>query len=444
MFNKVGSLLLNPVSTFLLEIGTEELPADFAREALPQLEQVVKRDLKQRRLSHGLISCDSTPRRIVLIVNDLASKASDLEEDRKGPPAKQAFENGLPTQAAVGFARKFGVDVRNLEVRETSKGSFVFVKSIEKGIASIDVLAELIPLWIGSLQGRRFMRWGNGERRFSRPIRWLVAMLGENVVPVCLTGTEPEIHAGDISRSHRLYGGNIRIPSADSYRDVISQVGVFIDRKARSDFISKSIYKASEKLSARPDLPENLFNELIDLVESPLLIQGKVGEDFLSLPAEVLSTVMKVHQRYVPLYREDSIDEPLALDGKDILLPTFLCIGNGLDSANEKVRQGNERVLKARLADADFFYKADLSVKSVDRCKELARVTFAQGLGTLFDRVSRIEWLTEELLLQISSSKLNANHARRAAKLCKHDLVSQMVGEFPELHGLTLFIGIKL
>ena len=431
-----GCCGLNLVSTFLLEIGTEELPADFARLALPQLEQMLQRDLAEARLGHGAIRCTSTPRRLAVQVAGLEAAAPDLEEERKGPPAAQAFKDGVPTPAAVGFAKRCGIDPAALEVRETPKGPFVFATVLEKGRSAPELLSEWIPQWISALQGRRFMRWGSGESRFSRPVRWLVAMLDGQVVPVRLEGSDPEVVSGNSSRSHRLHGGAVTISSAEAYDEALAAAGVQVDRGQRAQWIRTTVEQAAAALQANPDLPEELFEELTDLVEAPLLIEGSVDEHYLALPAEVLSTVMRAHQRYVPLYRQGADQDPLALDARSSLLPRFLCIGNGLPEALATVRRGNERVLKARLADAEFFVQADRVVPSIDRRDQLARVTFAAGLGSLLDRVERLEWCTDVLLELLELPSATASHARRAAHLCKHDLVSQMVGEFPELQGV--------
>ena len=425
-----------PLPTFLLEIGTEELPADFARLALPQLESLVQRDLAAARLSHGAIGSTSTPRRLAIWVEDLPPQQDDLAEERKGPPAGQAFNEGIPTPAAVGFANRCGVDPAQLEVRDTPKGPFVFAVCHQAGRATAEVLAEHIPQWISSLQGRRFMRWGHGESRFSRPVRWLVALLDSTVIPLQLADSDPPVTSGKVSRGHRLWADGVEISSAANYSQALATVGIAVHREGRRAWIAEHVEAAAQALGATPDCPEGLLDELTDLVESPLLIQGDVDPHYLSLPAEVLSTVMRTHQRYVPLYRNAGAIDPLALDAKQSLLPTFLCIGNGLASASATVKRGNERVLKARLADAEFFVQADRAVASIDRRSQLERVTFAEGLGSLLDRVERLEWLTDVLLEAIQLPKQVADHARRAAHLCKHDLCSQMVGEFPELQGV--------
>ena len=424
------------MSTFLLEIGTEELPADFARLALPQLKQLVSRDLAEARLCHGVITVTSTPRRLAVLVEALPEAQPDLQEERKGPPAGQAFKDGAPTQAAIGFARRCGIEPEALEVRETPKGPFVFATVLERGQPTSAVLAELIPQWIAGLQGRRFMRWGEGDSRFSRPVRWLVALLDAAVVPVRLEGSDPVVEAGRTSRGHRLAAEGVTIAEAAGYAQALAGVGVQVNRQERGARIRTAVESAAAALDARPDLPDELFDELTDLVEAPLLIEGDVAEQYLALPPEVLSTVMRAHQRYVPLYRKDGDADPLALDARTSLLPRFLCIGNGLAESSATVRRGNERVLKARLADAEFFVQADRAVPSIDRRDQLARVTFAEGLGSLLDRVERLEWCTDVLLQELGIDSPTANHARRAAHLCKHDLVSQMVGEFPELQGV--------
>jgi glycyl-tRNA synthetase beta chain len=302
------------------------------------------------------------------------------------------------------------------------------------------VLAQQIPLWIQALQGRRFMRWGEGENRFSRPVRWLVALLDATVIPLTLKGSDPEVTAGQESRGHRLWAETVTIASADSYVETLASVGVEVNRASRRAAIKGAVDEAAAQLGARPDLPDELLDELTDLVEAPQLFEGSVAEHYLSLPAELLATVMRSHQRYVPLFRLAAEIDPLALDARDSLLPRFLCVGNGLAAATATVRRGNERVLKARLADAEFFVQADRAMASIDRREQLDRVTFAEGLGSLRDRCERLEWFTDVLLELLPSSGINTANARRAAHLCKHDLVSQMVAEFPELQGV---IGAK-
>jgi len=424
------------MATFLLEIGTEELPADFAGSALAQLQRRVAQDLVDAALEPAAIRVDGTPRRLALRLEGLPPRQQDRREERKGPPAQQAFREGQPTPAAEGFARRCGVDPAQLEIRETDKGPFVFVTILQAGRATAEVLAELAPGWIWGLQGRRFMRWGDGESRFSRPVRWLVALLDGEVVPIVLADCDPPLRSDRLSRGHRLRPDPLPLASADAYTATLASADVQVERDARASAIRTAISTAAAAAAAIPDLPQALFEELVDLVESPRLLEGSIDERFLALPPEVLSTVMRAHQRYVPLQRRDAPADPLALEAHAQLLPRFLCVGNGLAAAAATIRRGNERVLRARLADAEFFLQADRAVASIDRRDQLARVTFAEGLGSLRDRVERLEWCTDVLLAQLALPAATAETARRAAHLCKHDLVSQMVGEFPELQGV--------
>ncbi len=424
------------VSEFLLEIGTEELPADFARLAVGQLEQIVLRDLKQCRLSYGEIWCSTTPRRIALLVKNLAAKALDFEEERKGPPAAQAFKDGLPTQAALGFASRYGLAIDDLIVHETSKGPFVFGKIIDKGAPATELLTELIPKWVENLQGQRFMRWGTGELRFPRPVRWLVAMLDESIVPLSLEGCDPKVSTSNLTRGHRLHYGQIAIPKPADFLQILESVGVQADREKRKKSIQSSVNNEASKLNSRIDFPESLLDELTDLVESPLLIEASFDEEFLDLPAEVLSTVMKVHQRYIPLYNKKTSEDLLALNARNILLNRFLLISNGLKESVEIIRLGNERVLKARLADAQFFVSSDLSISCKKRVEKLSTVNFSEGLGSLSDRVSRMEWLANLFAEELDFPEETISNSLRAAHFSKHDLVSQIVSEFPELQGV--------
>ena len=423
-------------STFLLEIGTEELPADFARLALPQLQERVQRDLADLRLVHGDVRVSSTPRRLAVQVKALADGQEDLCEERKGPPVAQAFKDGQPGPAAIGFAKRCGVDPAALEVRPTPKGDCVFATVQVKGQPALSLLQDCIPSWIDALQGRRFMRWGNGDQRFSRPVRWLVALLGTEVVPVTLPASEPVVQSGRCSRGHRLHPGVVEMACADDYDTALAAVGVHADRQQRAALIQSHLEERASALDGALDCPSGLFEELVDLVEDPRVIQGEIADRYLDLPPEVIVTVMQSHQRYVPLTRSGVQPDPLRLASRDVLRPEFLLVGNGLASADVQIRRGNERVLSARLADAEFFLNVDRKQPSAERREALSRVTFASGLGSLLDRTERIELLAASLVTALQLPAATADAAKRAAHFCKNDLVSQMVGEFPELQGL--------
>ncbi len=421
--------------SFLLEIGTEELPADFSKKALPQLQILVAEELGAKRLRHGQITCSSTPRRLVVEIVDLASKADDWQEDRKGPPASQGFVNGEPSKAAIGFAKRYGVQVKDLEIRNTPKGEFVYAKTIYKGLQAEELLKSLIPEWIDGLQGNRFMRWGKSGLRFSRPIRWIVCKLDKTDISISLREADPVINSSDISRGHRLYNQNIIISSASEYSQLLREQGVIVDRKERQELIQNIIQNKSSEINASTNCPSSLLDELTDLVESPSLIVGNFDKTFLDLPPEVLCTVMQVHQRYIPLYKQTVSNNKIPLTSKNILLPLFFCISNGLQESSEFIKKGNQRVLKARFSDAQFFMKTDLSISTKDRIEKLKKVTFAEGLGTLYDRIVRIEWISKQLVGLLEISDKNKDSLIRASQLCKHDLVSHMVSEFPELQG---------
>ncbi len=424
------------MSTYLLEIGTEELPADLAESVISQLELNVRNDLNSSQIKFCDIKVTTTPRRIALLIEGIASCSEDNIEERKGPPVSEAFNEGKPTKAAIGFANRYEIPPEELEIRKTKKGEFVFAKLIEKGKPVESLLTELLPYWISKIQGRRFMRWGKGEFRFSRPIRWIVSLLDSEIVPFEINGCDPVVEIGNISRPHRLYGSEFQINEANTYLEQLSDSGVIVDRQIRMLRIKDLVSNQNINNKFKPDLSDQLLNELTDLVESPLLINGTFDESFLDLPPEVLSTVMKVHQRYIPLFKENIEIDPLSLDSKDILFPSFLCISNGLPSSKEAIISGNEKVLNARFSDASYFIKSDLLIKSSDRINYLKNVTFSEGLGSLYDRVNRIEWLTEFLTNKLGFNQECIKKSIKVAHYCKHDLASNMVDEFPELQGI--------
>ena len=424
------------MSTYLLEIGTEELPADLAESVISQLELNVNNDLNSSQIKFSKIRVTTTPRRIALIIEGIALFSDDNIEERKGPPVSQAFHDGKPTKAAIGFAKRYDLSPEKLEIRETKKGSFVFAKLVEKGKPVANLLAQYLPGWISKIQGRRFMRWGKGDFRFSRPIRWIVSLLDSDVLPFEITGCDPVIKICDVSRPHRLLGSEFLIKNAKTYINQLQDHGVIADRKSRLSCINKLVLNNEINNNFKPDLSDELLNELTDLVESPLLVNGTFDESFLDLPPEVLSTVMKVHQRYIPIYKKNVDIDPLSLDSRNILHPSFFCISNGLPSAKKNIILGNEKVLKARFSDASFFIKSDLLINSSSRIDKLKNVTFAEGLGSLHDRVDRIKWLTKVVTNKLKFDQEDIEKSIKVANFSKHDLVSNMVDEFPELQGI--------
>jgi glycyl-tRNA synthetase beta chain len=265
----------------------------------------------------------------------------------------------------------------------------------------------------------------------------LVALHGDDVIDVEMPGADPVVRSDRFSRGHRLHGNQqLCISSANQYVKTLQEAGVLVDRDERSRLIRASIDQGAEAAEGEANCPDRLFEELVDLVEDPRVLQGQIAERFLQLPPEVISTVMQAHQRYVPLQIPGLDPDPLRLTAEAVLRPEFLLVANGLEQASALITRGNERVLGARLADAEFFLEVDRRQASATRRDALSRVTFAEGLGSLRDRCDRIERLTNQLLTDLALSDSVATASRRAAHLCKHDLVSQMVGEFPELQGL--------
>ena len=438
-------------ASLLLEIGTEELPAHFCREALAQWCGLIQASLEAWGFGDLAIQTFATPRRLAVVVQDLPLKQDDLTEDLKGPPAAHAFEGGAPTRAAVGFARRCGVPVEALEIRTTGKGPFVFARVSRSGRETESLLCEAVPTWIAALQGKRFMRWGTGTQRFSRPIRWLVALLDNRLLPIQLDNTCPPVVAQACSRGLRRgwQHHNLAITDADAYEETLEEAGIILDRDERKDTINTLICDKAAELGATHGLNDDLLEELTDLVETPQLLVGTIDERFLSLPAEVTAMEMVTHQRYVPLYRVATPD-PLALDAHGVLDPRFLVIANASPTADpDLIIRGNERVLRARLADGDFFYRQDRSEPLQNHVGRLYNVTFVEGLEKLGLKSSvghRVERLTEQAVAIANHLQLDAADADqrlqlrtrlvRAAELCKADLVTQMVGEFPELQGV--------
>lgn len=416
------------MTAFLLEVGTEELPASFVSAALSQWQTLVPLSLQEHRLSFSNLQVMGTPRRLAVLIEGLPNRQPDLEEEVKGPPAQAAFKDGKPTPAALGFARTRGVAVEDLEIRSTEKGDFVFVNQKIAGRATAEVLAELVPGLINALEGKRFMRWGDGEMRFSRPIRWLVALLDDQVLPITLDDGPVPIVADRISQGHRvLHPEPVSIPTAQAYVPTLASAFVEVEPTQRQTKIKAQIEAAATQAGGKAEIPADLLEQVTDLVEYPTAVVGKFEEVFLSLPPEVITTVMVTHQRYFPVFQSGKSQQ---------LLPYFITISNGDPVKSDLIAAGNERVIRARLADGQFFYQADQKLPLADYLPKLETVTFQAKLGSVRQKVERIVATTELIAAQLNLSAAQAQLCQRAAQLCKADLVTQMVGEFPELQGV--------
>ncbi|WP_036480622.1 glycine--tRNA ligase subunit beta [Myxosarcina sp. GI1] len=416
------------MSNFLLEVGTEELPADFVSSAIAQWQNKISQSLSEVFLTPSDIKIYGTPRRLAILITDLPSQQSDRTEEIKGPPAKAAFKDGQPTKAALGFARKQEVAVEDLEIRDTPKGEFVFVYKQIQGRAAAEILQELCPQWITGLEGKRFMRWGDGDLRFPRPIRWLVALLDDAILPVKLVNGSETIESDRLSRGHRvLHPQPVSIPHATAYLETMQSAYIEVDPDIRQQKIISEIEAEANKVKGTADVFPDLLQEVVNLVEYPTAITGKFKDNFLSLPTEVITTVMVTHQRYFPVKQDIS---------QDTLLPYFITISNGDPAKREIISEGNQRVIQARLADAQFFYKADCDEHLETYLPQLETVTFQEDLGTMRDKVDRIMEIASSIAEQLDLSEAERSEIESTALLCKADLVTQMVYEFPELQGV--------
>ena len=427
------------MANFLLELGTEELPASFVASSAQQWQRLVPATLAEELLTNDSINVYATPRRLAVLVKGLPVQQSDREEEVKGPPAAAAFKDGKPTKAAEGFAKKQGVEIDALEVRTTDKGDFVFVLKKIPGRMSADILAELVPLWISKLEGKRFMRWADGDLKFPRPIRSLVALLDDTVLPIALVSGSDTVKSDRISQGHRvLYTpptpplskggtGGVSIPQAEDYVECLRAACVEVDRSQRKIQIKAQVEAAATKQGGYADITDDLLEEVTDLVEWPNAVVGKFDEEFLILPPEVITTIIVTNQRYFPILKNPDFPE---------LLPYFITISNGDPAKSAIIAAGNERVVRARLADGQFFYKADLAKPLEDYLPKLETVTFQEDLGTVRAKVDRLCKIASLIVNQLELTAEENLHIARAALLCKADLVTQMVYELPEMQGI--------
>ncbi|MEO0984181.1 MAG: glycine--tRNA ligase subunit beta [Cyanobacteria bacterium J06639_14] len=416
------------MATFLLEVGTEELPASFVEEALAQWRDRIPTDLAEAFLTPAAIAYYGTPRRLALLLTDLPERQPDREEEAKGPPAQAAFKNGQPTKAAEGFARSKGVTVEDLEIRETNKGAFIFVQHKIPGRPAVELLQEFIPQWILGLEGKRFMRWGDGELKFPRPIRWLVTLMEDELIPLTLENGSERCQSDRQSQGHRvLHPEQVVLAKASGYPTVLRDAFVEVDGQRRLELIRAQVEKAAQSAGGQAKIDDALLSEVANLVEWPTAVVGQFETEFLELPPEVAVMEMESHQRYFPILNP-------AEPGK--LLPYFVTVSNGDPQKSALIAEGNGRVIRARLSDGKFFFDADRAVSFDTFVSKLDTVTFEERLGSMGAKVNRIATIADLIATQLGLSPSEQQHLNRAAYLCKADLVTQMVGEFPELQGV--------
>jgi glycyl-tRNA synthetase len=413
----------------LVEIGTEELPAGDLDAALAQLGERVPALLDELHLAHGRVQILGTPRRLVAFVEDLSPMQPDLEQVVKGPPAERAYNpDGSPTRAAEGFARSKGVPVEALQVREMDGGRYVAAVVRQAGRPAAEVLGEALPGLIAGLKFDKSMRWNSSNVQFSRPIRWLLALLGEQAVTFEYAG----LHSGRITRGLRFYEPaefSVRTP-ADYFRRLKEQ-GILLDLEERQRAVTGQVQAlAKEAGGVIPDDPA-LLAEVTNLIEAPTALLGSFDPSHLKLPREVLISVMKKHQRYFPVESTAAVADNAGRP----LLPYFIAVRNGDQRGLDLVTEGNEHVIRARFADAAYFVREDVKQPLEGHLLKLARLTFQFKLGSMLDKTQRIVALVDDLAVDLGLSASEKNVALRAARLCKADLATHMVVEMTSLQG---------
>lgn len=409
---------------FVFEIGTEEIPARFMGPALKQIEEISMNWLSGQRLKYDKLSAMGTPRRLTVCIAGLADKQEEFTEEIKGPSKKAAFDTeGNPTKAAEGFARGQGVSVDDLIARETPNGEYVFAVKTTVGRETGEILPQFCLDLINGLSFPKPMRWGNNEMRFARPIKWFLCLFGNDVVPFELEG----LASGRITYGHRFLSKEpIELVDASEYVEKLKSRFVIVDQNERKQIIWNQIASLAASEGGKVEENEELLEEVTQLLEYPTALCGSFAVEYLRLPKEVLITPMREHQRYFPV---------IGSDGR--LLAKFITVRNGNEEFIDIVREGNEKVLRARLADAEFFYLEDLKVPLRDNIDKLKKIVFHDRLGTIFEKVERIEKLGQYIASEIElKNEETIDDIRQSAYLCKADLVTNMVYEFPELQGI--------
>lgn len=405
----------------LFEIGTEELPARFIDPALKALKELAQREFERENLSFEAVKTLGTPRRLTLYVSGLAEAQPDRVEEFLGPPKKVAFDDeGHPTKAAEGFAKKQGVSLEELRVKKTERGEYVFVEKKIPGQKTISLLPQILKNLVVGLSFPKSMRWGNYELRFARPIRWLLALYGKEVVPFELAG----LKAQGVTHGHRFMAPQaIEVDDFVDYVRKLREAYVIVEPEERLARTLDEIIDAALNAGGEILKDQELLEENANLVEFPYATLGRFDEKFLSLPRPVLITAMREHQRYFAV-----------TDKAGELLPVFVAVNNTKPEDPSALIAGHERVLRARLEDASFYFERDSKIPLPERVKELAQVGYHARLGSLYDKTKRLEALSAFLTRKLAPEKVEI--VRRAAYLAKADLVTELVQEFPSLQGV--------
>ncbi len=401
------------MNKYLLEIGTEELAYKFIPSAMEQLKNEFSKTLEENEIKFSEIKVYATPRRLAVLIENIAEKQEDVEKTVKGPIATIAYdENGNLTKAALGFANKNGINPENLYKQD----NYVWAKIEQKGKDTKELLKSVVPEIIMKLKGTHFMRWADLDIKFQRPIRWIVSLFNNEVVEFEVA----KVKASNISRGHRFSTTEVEVKTPDEYLTVLESANVIADVEKRKEVITKLATAKAKEIGAEIVIDEDLLDEVTFITEWPIPVICSFEEKYLQIPEKVAVTVMAVHQRYFPLYK----------DGK--LLNKFITMSNYVGDVFENIKAGNERVVRARLEDAVFFVQEDTQKPLADYLEELKGVTFQKGFGSVYDKTQRICELSKVLEKQLNIQNPNVE---RTALLCKADLVTKLVFEFTELQG---------
>ncbi|MDR7857129.1 glycine--tRNA ligase subunit beta [Tissierella sp.] len=407
---------------YLLEIGVEELPARLVGDALEQLKSNTKDLMKEERICYENIKLYSTPRRLTLIIEGLEDIQQNLKEKVKGPTKRIAFDqDDNPTKALLGFMRGQGIDIASIYVEVFNEEEYVYADVVKEGKTIEHILSENMPNIIKSINFPKSMRWGGKNIKFARPIRWLISLLDDKVVPFDLEGIE----ASNITKGHRFLGSSsIEIYNVNEYMDKLRENYVIVDQEERKEIIKYGSERLAKEKGGNLLQDDNLLDEVTNIVEYPTPIIGKIKEEYLSLPVDVVVTPMKEHLRFFPV-----------LDDKKRLLPYFITVRNGNEDFIEVVIKGNEKVLGARLEDAKFFFKDDIKKPLESYVMDLKNIVFQEKLGSLFDKTKRVQKLAYKIGGYLEVGEETEKNIERAGYLAKADLVTKMVSEFTELQG---------
>jgi len=411
------------MNNVVLEIGTEEIPAQYMENALKDLNQLAQKYFEEARINYKEIKVYGTPRRLILFIFHIKEKQEDIFQKIKGPAYSIAYnKDSQPQKPALKFAQSQRVNVKDLIVEDTEKGKYIFAPKSIIGQPTIDLLSQIFLKIIKGMQFPKSMRWGEKSLRFIRPIRWILALYGKEIIKFNLNSLDSE----NITYGHRLLAPKkIKISSTQEYFKKIEKSYVIIDPKIRENIVKTDIKQIIKEINGEKIINEKQLKEIIYLVEYPNAILGKYDKKYLELPKDVLTVVMEKHQKYFPVFKN-----------KDELLPLFIVIINNSKRYASKIKEGNENVLRARLEDAKFFYQEDQKIPLGKRVDKLKNVTFQENLGSLFDKTKRLELLCDYIADGLQVEQKVKKDLLRSAHLCKADLVTEMVKEFPELQGI--------